>query len=806
MAAEAELKTASQGGIMLHNGARGSAVEDAISAINRGMSRNHDNDRPTRLRAGVSAAAIGFALAASSWAQTAPAEEGLEEVVVTAQKRPEKLQKVPISVVAVSGERIAEQSISGLEGLSKAVPTLQVSSGGLSEQIFIRGIGSGSNQGFEQSTGIYLDGIYFGIARLSRLAFLDVERVEVLKGPQSTLFGKSTIAGALNIASARPKFDFGYGLETRYQFEGGTEGAVDAYVTGPVSDTVAVRIAMSASAGEGGFYNTYLDRNQPRNEQYAGRVSLLAQPSDRFEILATLQGSFNQGNGRSQQIANLDTRFARVVSFRDQMLARDPRAEFVIDDRRSAGLIGFPSREDGSDQAVVGTLNASYDLGGVTLKSVTGYVDAQWREEIDSDASNIQIIETLLSQDIKQFSQEVRLESNDDGPIQYIAGLYYQSNEIDVPLSASLYNLAVIGSSTALRSCSSSQRDESNWGVFGQATWSVTDALRVTGGARYQEAQREIAMHRHIAGINSCDQAPTPAQTAAAAATFGQVNFDARDESGDSYVTPTATIEYDLFEGGMAYVTYRTGFKSGGFDLSAGRFVPATFQYAPEKASSWEAGVKMQFLGNKARLNINVFDTTFEDLQVSSFNGTGFTVGNAAEARSRGVEIQAEALLAPGLTTTLDLTYLNAKYEDFPGAQCYANQATIGTGCVANQQNLGGHVLPYSPKWSAALRFNYETDLTDTLEGFIQATVTYRTKQEVGPDGDPNRVVPEATKLDLRLGVGEIDGNWEVALLGKNLTDEMTASFGFNVPLITGAYVFQVDPPRTLAMQVRLKF
>lgn len=776
------------------------------------LNQYHEYTMTRGLRRSASALVLAAALLPVGWAQdAAPADgdatsEGLEEVIVTAQKRSETIQRVPISIQAVTGARISEQSIGGLEGLSKVVPALQVSSGGLSEQIFIRGIGSGSNQGFEQSTGIYLDGIYFGIARLSRLAFLDVDRVEVLKGPQSTLFGKSTIAGALNIASAKPSFDFGYGIETRYQVEGGEEGMLNGYVTGALSDDVAIRVAVASSAGEGGFTNTYLDRLQPRHEQYAGRVSLLARPSERLEILATLQATYNHGNGRSQQIGFLDTRFARVVSFRDQVLANDPDAEFGIDDRRSAGLIGDPTREDGHDRAMVATLNVAYDFENFTIKSVTGFVDADWAEEIDSDASNIQIIETLLSQDIQQFSQEVRIESGTDGPVKYIAGLYYQLNDIDVPLSASLYNLGVIGSATALRSCSSSQRDESNWGIFGQATWSVTDALRLSGGARYQEAERKIALHRHIAGVDSCNQAPTPAQIAAAAGTFGQVNFDATAESGDSYVTPTATLEYDIFDGGLFYLTYRTGFKSGGFDVGAGRFNPVTFQYAPEKATSWEAGVKMRLLDNKARLNINLFDTTFQDLQVSSFNGASFTVGNAAEARSRGVEVQAEALLTEGLTLALDLTFLDAKYVDFPGAQCYANQATIGTGCVANQQNLGGHVLPYSPKWSGALRVNYETPITDQLQAFAQATLTYRTSQEVGPDGDPNRVVGSATKLDLRVGFGQIGGNWEFAILGKNLTDEMTASFGFNVPLIAGAYVFQVDPPRTIAAQLRVKF
>lgn len=753
------------------------------------------------------AAAASVAGPDQAWARAEPVRETqLEEIVVTAQKREESLQSVPVSVQAVTGEVIARDNVGGLETLSQTVPTLQIGSGGLSEQLFIRGIGSGSNQGFEQSTGTYLDGIYFGVARLSRLAFLDVERVEVLKGPQSTLFGKSTIAGAINITSGQPRADFGGRLVGGLDVEGNDRRSVNGFVTGPLTDTLSGRAAISVGKAEGAFSNSFVSGDQPGDEQAAARVSLLANPTAKLEILGTLQASYTSTYGRSQQIGFLDTRFAGPVNFRTKVLALDPAADFDIDTRRSAGLTGSPNDEQGFDRAVVGTLKAVYDFGPLTLNAITGYVKASWREDIDADSSPLPIVDTLLSQDITQFSQELRLESGTEGRLTYMVGGYYQNSNIDVPEAYSAFDFGVINSANKVRSCTTSQRDESNWGVFAQGTLSVTDRLRLTAGARYQEADRDIVQTRIIADPNTCDPTSSAAALTVASATLGYAPYTAKVSAGDNRVTPTATIEFDLFDGGMAYVSYRTGFKSGGFDLSAGRYNPATFQYQPETAESFEAGVKMRLLDGRARLNINIFDSTFKNLQVSAFNGTGFTVGNAAEARSSGVEVQGQLVVLEGLTAGLDLSYLDARYEDFPDAQCYANQATVGVGCVSGRQNLAGHVLPFSPDWSAALRLNYEHAIGDALVGSSQLLINYRGEQEVGPDGDPNRITGAATKFDVRLAIGDVAERWELALIGKNLTDEITPNFGFNVPLVTGAYVFQVDPPRTVTLQLTARF
>ena len=313
------------------------------------------------------------------------------DIIVTAQKREQLLQTVPASIQAVTGDTIQAQGTPSLEALSIKVPSLHISYAGLSEQLFIRGVGSGSNFGFEQSVGLFLDGIALSVPRLSRLAFMDVERVEVLKGPQSVLFGKSTIAGAVSITSGQPRFGFEGSMIANYDIDGDTRRSLEGYVTGPLSENVAVRLAGQASTTNGAFYNTLTDQRQPQGETYSGRLSLLATPTDNFEILATVQGTKADSLGRSAQIGRVETQYANVQSFMDKVLAADPDADFETNRFRSSGGNDVPCDECGDDKAYAATLRMSLDTDDFEIVSLTGYLYSKWREQIDADATPLPI-------------------------------------------------------------------------------------------------------------------------------------------------------------------------------------------------------------------------------------------------------------------------------------------------------------------------------------------------------------------------------------------------------------------------------
>lgn len=769
-------------------------------------------------RCGLVALAIGAVAPVAAHAQQAraggadAASEGpaLQDIIVTAQKRAQSLQDVPVAVQAVSGEALVNQGTSGLDTLSTSVPTLHISYGGLSEQLFVRGVGSGSSAAFEQSVGLFQDGIPMGVARLSRLAFLDTEQVEILKGPQSTLFGKSTIGGAINISSGQPRFALAGQAVGLVDVDGGTRRSIEGYVTGPISDRVAARLAVKASTSDGAFFNSFTGKRAPEEKSISGRFSLLANATDRLELFASVQASRATSFGRSAQIGFVDTRFANVNSFVTQVRELDAREDFAASRNRSAGRNPIVCDECGKDRAVIGTFRATLDVDFAKIVSLTGYIDSFWREQIDADATPLPIVNTFLNQSTKQFSQELRIESDPDGRFTYIGGLYFQNVQIDSVNGCSDFDLGVLGRTTKIRGCTSAFRDESTMGVFAQGTFEIAPGLRLTAGGRYQTSDRNIHNIRVVPDPGT-GTAPTTSDTvlATAAAVLGQRPFDVQRSSGESRFTPSASIEWEAYQDGLLYASYRTGFKQGGFDSSIATFSDANYQFLPETAESFEIGFKTRFLGRRGRLNINAFSSTFNDLQLSSFNGIGFTVRNAAKARSRGVEAEAEFALAQGVTIGGNLAYLDAYYASYPNAPCYANQ-TAATGCVttgtSRGQNMSGHTLAYSPNWSGSLFASIRQPVGAGLALLADARVSARTSQEYGPDGDPNRVSAGVALYDLRIGVGDADGRWELAVVGKNLTNEYIPSFGFNVPLVAGAYTVQVDQPRVVAVQAKARF
>lgn len=756
--------------------------------------------RSVTIVSGLLAGTASVALAQSAATALSNGGMQLEEVVVTAQKREESLQRVPAAVTTVTAETLSSRATQALEDLARSVPSLAVGNLGLSGQYFLRGIGSGSNVAFEQSLGVYLDGIYFSTSRLNRLGFQDLQRVEILKGPQSTLFAKGTIAGAINISSAKPESVFGAGLNALHNIDGGDRNAVSGYITGPLTEDLSARLAVDFSDQNGPFFNTYTQNTYPQTNDKSARLSVKYNPIERLSVDAMFQIAQTDSRGRAAQIGYVDMNRPSAVAFVNNVLAIDPKAEFTINDKFSA--YDIPSVY-GKDQVLLGALTASYDFDPFVLKSVTGIVDLKWYENVDSDNTPLPIIWSSLGGTLRQWSQEFRLESTGDGPLQYIAGVYYQNAAFgDSPAAQGGFTEWV---TVGVRTGGTSTRTEETAGIFAQVTWSPIDHLRLTGGLRYQKSNIDAYTNRWGSARGTNQPTSDPVLLALAKG-VGTVPYSFSGVYKDDRVTPTATIEYDVFEGGMAYASYRTGFKSGGFDVGRGTYNPATFEFQPETAASYEAGLKSTLWEGRARLNFNIFTSTFDNLQVSAFNGTTFTVGNAAKARSRGAEIDAEAVLAPGFTVRGNLSYLDAVYVDFPGSACYSGQ-TAAQGCAGTpaRQNLAGHALPFAPKWAGVVGFDYYRPVTDTIQTFLSADLTYKGRHDFAPDGNPVFSQDGAAKLDARIGFGDVNGGWEFALLGKNLTDVRTLNFGFNVPLNAGAYVFATDPPRTVSLQLRLR-
>ncbi|MGH1373842.1 MAG: TonB-dependent receptor [Cellvibrionaceae bacterium] len=342
----------------------------------------------------------------------------LEEIVVTAQKREESLMDVPISVNAVSGEKMSEAGITELEGMTAYVPNLTMNQTGIGTIIAIRGISSGINQGFEQSVGQYVDGVYYGRAQLARAPFMDLDRVEVLRGPQSILFGKNSIAGAISMHTAKPTDEFEGSVTALYEPDHG-EQDIRLVVSGPLTDNLSGRLAILDRTIDGYYDNDTLNRDESDEDVSVIRGSLQWDASDDLTInLKVEDGSFDT-KGRFLEVVN------PVGASYGGVLSTLTGGAYTLDTDQDF------NRQSNGDKSVNDTenvtLNIDYALGDHTLTLISGYNAYEFAEDCDCDFTGASIFTADTAEDFEQWSQEVRITSPGGETVDYIAGFFYQS-------------------------------------------------------------------------------------------------------------------------------------------------------------------------------------------------------------------------------------------------------------------------------------------------------------------------------------------------------------------------------------------
>ncbi len=733
----------------------------------------------------------------------------LEEVIVTAQKREQSLQEVPVSVSAVSGDQISNSGMTNLTDLSSYVPNLKINEGPTENGIYIRGLGSGENQGFEQSVGMFVDGVYAGKARQFQAPFLDVGSVEVLRGPQGTLYGKNTIAGSITITSAKPTDEVEASFMTEYEFEEGGQ-TTEAMASGPLAENLAGRIALRYTEADGFMDNTLQDEEETDVNALAGRVSLLWTPSDELDVLFKYESANTETAGKNNRLVDAGPYLAVYQ-------AMDPN--FAIDEyQRSTS--DAESMDVDSESF---TLNVNYDLGSHELTSITAYSTFEADDVFDADFSPADVISVKLNQEYEQVSQEFRLTSELGDKFDYIAGVYYQNSEFDTDrllgagaltaaLAADLWPLGYTGALAGTTGFNSqfSQKSET-YAVFGSLSWHPTDDMHWTLGLRYskeeKEAERSLLITEYLG---------TTAQTDPAAVLdmniLGISNHSVEGDHSDENLSPSLKFQYDLNSDVMLYASLSKAFKSGGYSEAgttgenAGEYHPitanpTTFGFDQEEALAFEVGGKTTLLDGAAVLNFALFRTEYDDLQVSAYDGVSFVVGNAAQAISQGVEIDGMIRLTESLTMTGSMAYLDATYDEYADAGCtYAQSVVTPVGCT---QDLGDETLANAPEWTANLAFDHVMSLSDNLELMSHIDFNYTDDQYLASDLDERSLQDAYTLINARVALSNSEGSWEVALLGKNLTDKeyftMMSDSGFQ----DGAFFGFTGAPRTVAIQVK---
>lgn len=749
--------------------------------------------RVLALTAGWLSTAIGF----SAFAQVQP-DDGdtprlLEEIVVTAQKREQGLKDVPISIEVVDGETINQNAILELEDLSERVPSFTVTEAAISTLVYVRGLGSGINQGFEQSVGMYIDGVYAGRGRQYRSAFLDVERVELLKGPQGILFGKNTIAGAINITTAQPTDQFESYVTGLMDAEHG-ERELTAVVSGPLSDTVSGRLAAKTGSFDGWVYNSYADRDEPGVDNWIARGSLRWLASDRLEITGKFERSEYDVDGRSTQIT-------RAFIYEPLYKAWDPAFEGEFNKKKSVGGIGLDNSKTHSTNAA---LTINYDWDEVTLTAISGYMEYDYLDQLDVDFGPIPYLFQTEPQKFKQYSQEIRLLSAPNDKFEYLAGIYLESAKLRNQKALDV-DLTVIGSELppATRFVGFDQ-DTDSWAVFGQGTWHLRDNLRFNVGLRYTSEDKTADQNLWFADFQTSVSSPE-LDALYSAAGLGTAHAYHKKRSENNF-TPSVSLQWDSSENVTWYASSAQGFKAGGFNEAETTGDENNFEFKSEKSTTFELGAKSSLAGGAARLDAALFYTKFDDLQVSSFEGVSFVVGNAAQVTSKGIELEGQYWITDHFNIGGSWTYLDSTYDHFPNANCTIAQTVesgLGYACT---QDLSGKVTQYAPRNSGRLDLTWETTTGAGQFWQAQFSVYHTDGYYIDQDLDRNTYQSSFQKYYLRLTWQSPQGHWSVSLLGKNLTDKLTKNHASDVPLLAGAFYSTTDRPRSVALQLSYIF
>ncbi|MDH3512231.1 MAG: TonB-dependent receptor [Gammaproteobacteria bacterium] len=777
-----------------------------------------------RFLSGATAACITTTALAQS--NSGPDGFVLDEITVTATKRPVGLQDVPIALSVVTGEKVEAMGMADLEDLVLYVPNVHIGKGAVTSLLFIRGVGSGMNPGFEQSVGTFVDGVYFGRGAYSRAPFLDLERVEVLKGPQLTLFGKNTIAGAINITTAQPTEAFEGYVEAAFESE--VEGtSVSAMLSGPLSDTVRVRVAARMSDDEGWMTNTAVGGvGGPAEDNLAIRGTLDWDVTESLVFTLKAERSRYDVRGREQMIsiANPTATFL-YQTFGDA--AFSPGFDYVRNVRTSVQ----PEFHD--IEASMVQLAALYDWGDLAVTSITAVTGYDYRDSGDGDYSALQFLERSRIEEHEQFSQEFLLTSPGGDIVDFLAGVYFQTADltsdqitpvrftglppVDAGVRAQID--AALGTNLQAGDIDADlfgffDQDTTTISAFGEFTFNLRNDLRILTGLRYSKDEKEVSRSRFQSPVGNATPDPF------LAVVYGPIlqiagTYAYALERDENHLTGNIGLQWDPNTDSMLYLDISSGYKAGGFDEDNALGSLANAEFEDETVLGVEAGGKFTVLGGRGRINAALFHSKYEDLQVSTFDGNAsFVVGNAAESVVTGLETDWTFAITEHLILSGALALLNAEYDSFPDSACTSTQfiawIAAGNPRATCTQDLSGRQLQFAPDWAANIAARYMRPIGNDLELGLSVDINASDDTVIAADGDTLLAQKAYGKINARVSLGTSDGKWSIAVVGKNLGDEATTTFGNDVPLgslgFDGTYFQHIDPPRTITLQGRWSF
>lgn len=714
------------------------------------------------------------------------------DIIVTARRTSERLQEVPVAMTAISSEAIQTQNLSDSRDLVKIAPNLGFTGGATTKLVnfTVRGVGTYVNSdGFDQSVGVAFDGVSLARPGGSVADLVDIERVEVLEGPQGMLFGRNASAGLINIISRRPELNE-RSASGRVSFGSYNEIKAEAAVNLPLGDTLALRLAGWRFRHDGYVNAPRLGRDIGVKSTDGQRARLRWQPDDAFDAVLTFERT---GADQDPAVTTIRRFASNGLGVRDWEIGQGIVAGPTNETTSSATPITSRSNSEAY------TVDLQYDVGGPTVALLASQRHIRVYDRFDGTATSSPVLVTGQDDNIRyrQRSIELRLNSPSGDRLQYVfGGIYYDMRLTDV------FRPDIAGSvPTPVAITTTTDQKSTHYGAFGEITYSVTPAWKLIAGGR-------ISTDRVSGGINRVYRA-TPAVIIppfnGPGATFGP--YAVRAETSNTEPSFRVGTQLELAPDIMVYGTVSRGYKAAGLDLAAtvssAVYAVNQLEVRPEIAMNYEAGLRTQFFDRRLTLNVTAWHEVFTDFQTAVRLPEAatplFSMENAGELQSTGVTVKFDARATDEFTLSGSGSYIDARYTDFKNAACYPGQPAAAAGaplvrgvCVGGVQSLDGYALINSPKWRGEMTARYERGGIGGLRVFAQGAVRYQSREEFSTVADPVEFQNGFATVNLSAGVGSDDGTWKLSVYGSNVFDQKFVSR--TISQVSGTYYVNIVP------------
>lgn len=761
------------------------------------------------LAAGVLLATAGHVLAEPAPADAAPTVEQdakLGTVTVNARRREETSQSVPTPISVLGSETLETQRIYRVQDLQQLVPSTNVAYvHARQSSISIRGLGNNpASDGLEGSVGVYLDNVYLGRPGMAVFDLLDVEQLEVLRGPQGTLFGKNTTAGVLNITTRKPTFQ----REGSVQSSLGEDGywQTQGSFSGPITDTLAGRISAYRTEDDGYVKNLYNGDDLNGGKRQGFRTQLLFKPSDTFNLRWI--GEYNEEDSNNGILSLYSTGPTINGVNRYESLASQAGATLVSGKKRKVNF--------DADQLVKvfqgGTsVEANWTLpNDFTLTSITAYRWWDFTPRNDDGLNVPAAYNAGVSVRDKQYSQELRLASPTGGFFDYVLGAYYFKQDLDNKSftyygpQADIWNATPAGALANVTTLGNGHIDTDSYALFAQGTWHLTERLDFTAGVRgtYEEKNAWVTRDDPFGGAAVTGAAATARQ--------GRVGaYDSGDLSQYSFApSGLLSLSYRFNDEVLGYASLSHGEKSGGVNLTVGaapRLGTDSLQVGTERVNNAELGVKSTLLDNRLQLNANLFWAQVHGYQANVYDQVNRVqyLANAGSVRSRGFEFEATAVPLRGLTLNFNGSWNDVRYTEYKDAPCPPEVSLVNAAATCD---LSGHQVVGASKYIANLNAQYKWQLAERIEPYVTASYAFRSRAVGTIDDSDYGQIPSYAIVNLSTGVrlDQGDGVLDLSLWVKNAGDKTYFTSLWNSA--NGGYAGVLGTPRTVGATARYDF